>query len=70
MYIENDEWNVNCLPQFEEVSLQTGAKEALTIPIEDKESCWNCYKLFPKNSGFLDQKTQRVFRKIIFLIIM
>jgi len=54
------DFNVNCLPSYEE-------KEILPDPaLQDKkyaqkESCWNCYKLFPVAEGVRHPLLNRSF---------
>ena len=52
-------WNVNCLPSFEEKEIKPDPS------LQDKkyaakESCWNCYKLFPSPDSVVDSVTKRV----------
>ena len=39
---------MNCLPSYEEAG--TGTSTGIKAKSE-KESCWQCYKLFPKEKG-------------------
>jgi hypothetical protein len=53
------DWNAECLPSYEEKEIKPDPS------LEDKkystkESCWNCYKLFPSSAAVVDQDTMRV----------
>jgi len=51
---------VNCLPQFEEKEILPDL-ELQDKKYQQKESCWNCYKLFPQSDAVMDQTTKRSF---------
>lgn len=46
--LDNSEFNLNCLPEpptFSEGGIQANSGDPVLGP---KESCWQCYKLFPR----------------------
>ena len=55
--VPDENFNLNCLPQFEEKEIATAA----TKPAGAKESCWNCYKLYVKSEGIQDPNTGKGF---------
>ena len=60
----SDTWNVNCLPSYSEQETGTNAgtaDENVHLKKEERESCWQCYKLFPKAQAVKDENGKKVF---------
>ncbi len=66
---KENNWNVNCLPSFQDGSTKTDEHIADLRFSQQKDSCWQCYKLFPKAQNvpcqFVKDKV-RIFRLTLF----
>jgi len=64
------DWNVNCLPSFNDGGCDPIAELSGMVGQETRESCWQCYKLVPTikiidlaTKKFCSEKCTAAFRR-------
>ena len=67
--IGGDNWCSDKIPTFGEAATEMSPRSGEKEVVQEKESCWHCFKLFGKDSGFEDAATNRVYIVLIYIYI-